>query len=400
MVLHLMLITPHLPYAEILRATYAKTINYYRQNESLQPWSLPWAPVTVENSPWSKLPPYAIGEKAGIQHRMTTVIESYPKMNCKLVMIDTHAVVSLPPGIFALHRLLLLLSPTALVGRKPDIIIVPKCYAPTNLAPTSKKHPIPSAYYIAALGEVKKHESRPNGFTDEEVGEVESFLQCLLHAQPYRSEAVAFLTDTINIQFVKLERGAVNFMLHLSKSYALVTTKGKPGNGAHLLHGLLNTDAAQLGAQIEDIQIRTLPCKITIETHLGFGAVSSVWRGKYGNEEVVVKLYRPHNTNSINIEQENLVNLAKVHELNGLVPRLLGMDVNRRALVLSPVCKPFGNDLSDYCWGKAMPEPGHICQLVAILKLVHEKARLVHRDLAPRNFFVHPQTGNVRSLLY
>lgn len=141
--------------------------------------------------------------------------------------------------------------------------------------------------------------------------------------------------------------------------------------------------------------------EVNIGLHLGRGSTSTVWRGMHKGKDVVVKIShaelggvtRSH-------EQKALETLARSlpHAFRNSVPRLCGVDARANALVMVPCGKFFA--LSTSQLGRGLlphPQPEHFCALVDILQQVHQCARLVHRDLAPRNFYMDPTDEHVRS---
>lgn len=295
-------------------------------------------------------------------------------------MIDGHEVVTLPPK------------------RKPDIPVYWAPKAPSK-AVLQKDDIVPSAYYLVAVGEVKGRTSRPTGFSAEELGLLEAFLRDLLISQSYRKIALGFLTDGNIIQFLWLRVAPDRtFSANLSAPYDL-RQNDTAGPGARLLHGLLQAEPEQLGAKMHTVMLENL--EVNIGLHLGRGSTSTVWRGMHKGKDVVVKIShaelggvtRSH-------EQKALETLARSlpHAFRNSVPRLCGVDARANALVMVPCGKFFA--LSTSQLGRGLlphPQPEHFCALVDILQQVHQCARLVHRDLAPRNFYMDPTDEHVRS---
>lgn len=81
-----------------------------------------------------------------------------------------------------------------------------------------------------------------------------------------------------------------------------------------------------------------------------------------------------------------------------MFPSLRASD-DSRLIVASPRCLPFAECLIDKASrlaGVAIARPKHMCQLLTALCITHTKLGLVHRDLAPGNFFLHPMKQTVR----
>ncbi len=333
-----------------------------------------WTPSRNPPSVWPRPWPRAVDEKGTVQPALTKVIQQYKRQATPLRLLDTHRITALPPG------------------RKPDIIVVPAAQMPADVSPASGQ-PVPSAYYIVSLGDVKEY--RPAGeFTDAELGELEGFLQCLMEWQSHRTFAVGFLINCVHVQFMVIRR-AVNpeFELELSPRYAMTTSDGKPDEGARYLHGLLQCTVTELGASLSSVTVKSQP--IIIGQHLGIGSVSSVWAGKAGTEDVVVKFYRHGEEARLATEEANLQQLRDrlPAEDQALVPQLKGIDCQANALVLTPRGRPFARSIRELAAGKRPVAVEHLCQLIDVLSKVHKCAGLVHRDIAPRNFFLLPQQG-------
>lgn len=88
-------------------------------------------------------------------------------------------------------------------------------------------------------------------------------------------------------------------------------------------------------------------------------------------------------------ELANLHCVQQPPELVNRVPRLEASDDGSRVLVLSPVGKPFASSGQDKRGDR--PYAHDFQQLLWILRKAHEVG-LVHRDLAPQNFFRNPIT--------
>ena len=297
-------------------------------------------------------------------------------------MVDTHLVASLPPK------------------RKPDITIYERAMAPSDVIITEGCL-LPSAYYIVALGDVKELKTRASGFADEELGELNSFLCDLMIAQPGRTLAVGFLTDGANIQFLVLRKSKDNESINasLTPCYRLLNNGKKPTEGALYLHGLLQLSTSALGAHSEQVMVDNLP--VAIGDHLGIGSVSSVWAGQLGGADIVVKFYRKKA--DLNQERSALKRLAQrlQPEHRKLVSQLKGEDAKAGALAIIPHGRAFARTPSELARGRLPhPQPRHYVALVEILEAVHTQVGLVHRDLAPRNFFLHPAEDFVCSACF
>jgi hypothetical protein len=321
------------------------------------------------------------GEEAQVQSLVTQAIKIYPRPTDQnqMVMCDTHKVVSLPPR------------------RKPDITILQEVTAPREVIIQPGDF-LPSAYYTVAVAEVKGFQSRPDGFQDEELGKLEGFLSDLMLVQPQRCFAVGFLTDSVNIQFVVLRKQVGHDILDISPCYLLVTPAGQPADGAAWLHGLLLSRPLDLGAHITDAVINGH--RVEVGRHLGVGLASTVWAATLQKEDIVLKFHR--DPAGLKEEADNLRLLAK-HirpDFQSKVSRLVGVDVENLALALQPVGRPFARDLRELAINIQYPRARHYCQLIDILDAAHN-AGLVHRDLAPRNFYLCGDTDTVcgRALL-
>ena len=94
-------------------------------------------------------------------------------------------------------------------------------------------------------------------------------------------------------------------------------------------------------------------------------------------------------------ELRNLRQVVTDSQLAPYVPKLEALAT--RVLVLSPVGTPFAANLRAVA-SRSAPRPcaHHFQQLLCILRRTHEVG-LVHRDLAPQNFFTRKDTGKVRA---
>ena len=134
------------------------------------------------------------------------------------------------------------LHATPTIGtRKPGILSI-VCFSHMADLPGYVKDKPLTIFYLAVVGEIKSVRITLDEFTDEEKGQMDSFLVDLLQYQPQRTEATGFLTDANIIQFFKIEKtGPLSYYLHESKTYNLAD------EGGPLLLGLLQTNPTKLG---------------------------------------------------------------------------------------------------------------------------------------------------------
>ena len=276
---------------------------------------------------------------------------------------------------------------------KPDIVAYPR-----TLAPATADDPLPSPYYIVALGDVKGRRASKEEFTDTEIGELEIFLWDLLCLLPDRGYVVGFLTDGIVIQFFRLYRDPQ--LLEHSEVEKLTTT------GGQMLVSMLYTKPEMLGANVLSISVsestpngQKLEHSVVLSSYLGHGASAVVWEARYGDKSVVAKVFFAATKGDCSREEENLTRVGEIADLHGRVPSLVaGGD---QLLLLEPVGEPFAAGAMELVNGpKRVPLAEHFEQLLEILRVAHKDAGLVHRDLAPQNFFLHPHTNMVRAYVF
>jgi len=149
--------------------------------------------------------------------------------------------------------------------------------------------------------------------------------------------------------------------------------------------------AADLGSQLPPLAIGGQP--IVPGRFLGSGATAAVYAAQYRGQSVVLKFFRPEHVATCKCEVANLRLVAK---LGSAVSKLVAVSADHRLLLCTPVGRPFKrhprqllsrHDDNDDSPPFLLPAAEDFCDLVDILKQVHTKSHLVHRDLAWGNFF-------------
>jgi tRNA A-37 threonylcarbamoyl transferase component Bud32 len=251
-------------------------------------------------------------------------------------------------------------------------------------------------FYITAIGDNKKSHKNDD-FTEEEKGHILDLMQSLLREQVFRTGLTGYLMDGRIIQFFHLickrEKGAVFSVTKFEESPVMLLN----AMGGQWLRALLCTTPALLeytlptvfGPEREELKLTKV---------LGTGATSVVYVSTLYGAEVVVKVFRSGCITMMNAEVENLQSLKDMNN----IPKLLYLDDNAHALILSPVgiqltCTAAqvtevacNADLSE----KKLASAALFCSLVDTVKLVHEK-KIVHRDVCLSNFFAVNDSPNV-----
>jgi hypothetical protein len=190
-----------------------------------------------------------------------------------------------------------------------------------------KEKPL-SPFYIALVGEVKAGRTGLDEFTNEEKGQLDSFLYELLRLQPQRQQATGFLTDGRIIQFFRLTHKE-GYLLEETPVYYL-----HDDGGAYLL-GLLRSSPLSLGLPETELMCDKLP--VIIQDVLGIGGTATVYQGDYQKERdpVVVKVFRTPKGDGFLEREVNA--LKRVKSLQPDVPRIVGISDSQTALLLTPV---------------------------------------------------------------
>ncbi len=357
--------------------TWASQIAQMTEDRSLQLNVAPWwwsdAVVLPHLDPWAGVASLRPGsaESAVVQPRVTSVIKSLVNGSTPFVLVDAHKQVTF-------------------FDRRPDIIICPR-----EWAPKASDAPMPPAWYIAAIGEVKGRRGSSEQFTNDELGKLLSFLTDLMRVRPDRPHAVGFLTDAELIQFMEIQRVADGGSFRARLTPVLKLRRDDPQqrrSGGDWLHALLCADLATLGLQ--QIAVAAKPCAddsaesipVALSAYLGQGSSATVWSARWRDRDVVAKLFRA--TGDLEVEHKNLVVAQKLEGVTQLLGR------GDRVLVLSPVGKSFVSPPS-YSATNApvlLPSASDFCRLVEIVRRAHDPkvVGLVHRDLSPSNFFLGP----------
>jgi len=278
-----------------------------------------------------------------------------------------------------------------------------------------------SIFYVALVGELKGRRPPSNkaDFSDDEKGQLLSFLEDLLKLQTHRKEVTGFLSDGCFIQFFRLmiivddlvlEEGPVEslasmhlphffFFLLANKLTILLLVKG-----GLWLAGALYSDLSKLGL-MSSITMNSK--KVTITGLLGVGQSAIVYSGSVEgnacffksclNDDlpgynkgscIVVKSFRSTHQDRL-AEEHHSLDILKT--LVPLVPEMRGISDDGTALLLSPVGLRFSS-LPQH--GDLVPCGDDFVQLLNILEQVHAE-RIVHRDVRLCNFFRHPNTKKV-----
>lgn len=155
------------------------------------------------------------------------------------------------------------------------------------------------------------------------------------------SQLLGFLCDGCIIQFFKLVNNAEKH-LYETPVYALGS------QGGNLLWGLLNTkDILSLGHSAGKMSYQDRPLRI--QSNLGMGSSSSVYRGELNNQQIVIKRFTNQEMYRLPEEKRNLELLhAKLQEdKRSSIPHLTGTTDDGTALLLSPIGWHFAVVLGD-----------------------------------------------------
>jgi len=240
-------------------------------------------------------------------------------------------------------------------SRKPDL----PCY----LAGQTR-----SIYYLAVVGELKGARDS-HSFTAEEKGQLASFLGKLLQ-MTHRPFCFGFLSDGKIIQFFRGAMDSTEFSIRETSVEVLNI------NGGYYLLELLSQKPTDLGYS-DEIDIAINNKFVTIEDYLGHGGCSVVYKGKYTNNDVVVKCFHEDKYRYAEVERRML---EKVQSLGSSVPHVVEYIQSRGILILDSVGISFVGENAPRITRNLF------CDLISVLEGAHEK-QVIHRDLKIQNFF-------------
>jgi len=288
-------------------------------------------------------------ERTAVQPYWTTVITRLKDCNSSsgftVILKDTHKIATIG-------------------GLKPDIV-------------GYVKNKPESIFYIALVGELKARRARSKAdFDSAEKGQLESYLEKLLHMQLHRSHATGFLSDGFYIQFFRLSREQSGIL-----KFVEGPVESLEGAGGLWLLGALSSLSMEA-----NIDICVDSTAVDLHEFVGEGASSMVYLGTYNDKKIVVKHYRPGKEDLLKIEKKNL---QLVSDLQPAVSAFVAASKSGDALLLEPMGEPFNSEDR-----ASFPAYESFAQLIGILKRVHDKG-LVHRDVRMCNFFRHPETEEV-----
>jgi hypothetical protein len=182
------------------------------------------------------------------------------------------------------------------------------------------------------VGELKGGRGSSDEFTNEEKGQMDSFLVDLLQLQQQRSAATGFLTDGRIIQFFRVINSD-HYQLEETPVYFLHQI------GGLLLLELLCAPLNWLG--LSETKLTSNGQTILVGDILGIGGTATVYKGAYEEDEVVVKIFRtPKELEFLEREKEVL---EKVYNLIPNVPKFVGVSDSGTTLLLSPVGTHFAH---------------------------------------------------------
>lgn len=229
-----------------------------------------------------------------------------------------------------------------------------------------------NAFYMAIVGELKGG-NKKDVFKNKDKGQLASFLFKLID-ETKRKFACGFLCDGRLVQFFRMTG---NSTLEETLVYGL------DGEGEDLLLGFLNTDPRLHGLEVDEIKIDN--DEVVIQSHLGYGAHSIVWKGTYKDNEVAVKKF----IKSEILLQKEIEILKKLSGVSN-VTQLIGRSTSdNMSIIVSPVGTPFlGSTRSQ---SDSVMRRCHFACLVKTIQEIHSNCNVVHRDIKPSNFF---QIGN------
>ncbi len=314
------------------------------------------------------------GKSDYVQPWWTNETKTFAKLKLKVSVFDGH-------------------STKTLGNRWPDVVHS-RCGQPQ--APSN----------IIFLGDHKNRRSKDNeSFSDEEVAHLFDFLSVLIEEQPFRADAtgqataIGYLNDSKLIQFFQLVKNNDN-------TYG--QRKGKVmflhGEGATVLFGLLNLhDLSKVGYTLPEVTVGG--DLVALEVMLGTGGFGTVFRSKYQGKSCVVKVF--HNAADLLIEKNNL-ELVKDIKLppDCLLTQFVAVSDDISSMVLEPEGSPFAATPDSHADAvkqrlrgettvttNTLVSSRQFCLLVDLLQCLHEKAKLVHRDIKLATMFSH---GTVR----
>eukprot|EP01123_Difflugia_compressa_P011875 TRINITY_DN4897_c0_g1_i2.p1 TRINITY_DN4897_c0_g1~~TRINITY_DN4897_c0_g1_i2.p1 ORF type:complete len:507 (-),score=27.19 TRINITY_DN4897_c0_g1_i2:134-1447(-) len=230
-------------------------------------------------------------------------------------------------------------------GRQPDVSLLPKSCS------------VLTSSNVVVVGEIKVHQG--GRFSDDNLGEIATFMSRIFKCQPLRSKVYGFITDCHDIQFLCATKQAEQISFSTTPAYNMA-------QGKSYLISLVTSPLSVLGYDCPSFYIKNT----TLETQMliGNGVTSHVYKCFYQNTDVAVKRFRSGYQNLL----DNEYNI--IQDLQGIVgiPKVLWRGTDY--FVMIPVGSPV-----------LVFSKSQVGQVLNTLRFVHNKG-YVHRDVRPLNF--------------
>jgi len=240
------------------------------------------------------------------------------------------------------------------------------------------------AINVVCIGEFKIF--RNGSFTDEDKGELLTFVGKIFEAQPFRTLVYAFITDTKDIQFFRIIRDSTT----LSNQYETTGVLSLSGPGKICLIGLVTRPVTDLGFELPIFT--TANSAITLEKVLGEGLTSTVYKGFTQQSQGITTTSLSSSSMTTTLESRQYFAIKKFKkEYEYLCSREVSTLSQIQSLHVPKVIFSFQTYFVMEPVGETVDKTvlfsQHARALVEFLGQVH-KTGIVHRDIRPDNLIL------------